>query len=128
MYAEVWARIAAVLVFVGFNLTFFPQFLLGVEGMPRRYHAYPPQFQVLNLFSSAGAVVLAIGYLMPLVYFAWSIRKGAAAGANPFDARGLEWQTRSPPPTGNFDTPPVVPSIVYDYAPDEPQPITEAAR
>jgi len=126
MYSEVWARIAAVLVFVGFNLTFFPQFILGVEGMPRRYHAYPPQFQVLNLFSSAGAGVLAIGYLMPLVYFALSIRGGARAGDNPFGAKGLEWQTRSPPPTQNFDTPPVVPEKVYDYVVDEPEP--EAAR
>jgi cytochrome c oxidase subunit 1 len=127
MYSEIWSRIAAVLVFIGFNLTFFPQFILGVEGMPRRYHTYPPQFQVLNLFSSAGAGVLAIGYLMPLVYFAWSIRGGARAGDNPFGAKGLEWQTRSPPPTDNFETPPVVPAKVYDYAPDERPPAAEAA-
>jgi cytochrome c oxidase subunit I len=111
-----------VLVFVGFNLTFFPQFLLGMEGMPRRYHAYPPQFQVLNLLSSAGAGVLAIGYLMPLVYFAWSLARGKAAGDNPFGATGLEWATRSPPPTHNFDAPPVVPAKVYDYHADEPEP------
>jgi len=128
LYPEVWARIAAVLVFIGFNLTFFPQFILGVEGMPRRYHAYPPQFQVLNLFSSAGAGVLAIGYLMPLVYFAWSMRHGALAGPNPFGAKGLEWQTRSPPPTENFDVPPVVPAKVYDYVVDEPEPAGESAR
>jgi cytochrome c oxidase subunit I len=127
MYSEIWSRIAAVLVFIGFNLTFFPQFILGVEGMPRRYHTYPPQFQVLNLFSSAGAGVLAIGYLMPLVYFAWSIRGGARAGDNPFGAKGLEWQARSPPPTGNFETPPVVPAKVYDYAPDELAPEAEPA-
>ena len=119
MYPEVWSRIAAVLVFVGFNLTFFPQFLLGAEGMPRRYHTYPPQFQVLNLFSSAGAGVLAIGYLLPLVYFAWSIRHGARAGRNPFAAAGLEWQTPSPPPTHNFDIPPFVPAKVYDYVADD---------
>jgi len=122
MYPEVWARIAAVLVFIGFNLTFFPQFLLGMEGMPRRYHAYPPQFQVLNLLSSAGAGVLAIGYLTPLVYLAWSLARGKAAGDNPFGAKGLEWETRSPPPTHNFDTPPVVPAKVYDYHADEPEP------
>ena len=126
LYPEVWARIAAVLVFVGFNLTFFPQFILGMEGMPRRYHAYPPQFQVLNLFSSTGAGVLAIGYLMPLVYFAWSLGRGKAAGDNPFGAKGLEWQARSPPPTHNFDAPPVVPARVYDYQADEPRP--EAVR
>jgi cytochrome c oxidase subunit 1 len=127
MYPEVWSRIAAVLVFVGFNLTFFPQFILGVEGMPRRYHVYPPQFQVLNLFSSTGAGVLAIGYLMPLVYFMWSLTRGRAAGPNPFGAKGLEWQTRSPPPTHNFDRPPVVPVKVYDYSAQEREPAPEPA-
>ncbi|MBL8287121.1 MAG: cytochrome c oxidase subunit I [Rubrivivax sp.] len=116
-YPETWARIAAVCMFLGFNLTFFPQFLLGVEGMPRRYHAYPPQFQALNLFSSAGAVVLAIGYLLPLAYLAGSLRRGAPAGDNPFGAVGLEWQTRSPPPTRNFDHDPTLPDQVYDYTP-----------
>ena len=128
LYPEIWSRIAAVLVFIGFNLTFFPQFLLGAEGMPRRYHAYPPQFQALNLFSSAGAGVLALGYLLPLFYFAWAIRHGARSGDNPFDAKGLEWQTRSPPPTHNFDTPPSVPTKIYDYTPDEPMaPVVPAA-
>jgi cytochrome c oxidase subunit 1 len=119
LYPEVWARIAAVLIFVGFNLTFFPQYLLGLRGMPRRYHTYPPEFQVLNLFSSSGAVVLALGYLLPLVYFFWSVFRGARAPSNPFGATGLEWQTPSPPPTHNFDTPPKVPKKVYDYDPDE---------
>ncbi len=115
---EVWARIAAVTIFVGFNLTFFPQYLLGYEGMPRRYHAYPPEFQVLNVLSSAGAGVLAIGYLMPLVYLLWSLRRGATAGDNPWSATGLEWQTRSPPPTHNFDHTPAAPTDVYGYTPE----------
>jgi cytochrome c oxidase subunit 1 len=119
MYPEVWARIAAVLVFLGFNFTFFPQYILGAQGMPRRYHAYPPEFHVLNLLSSAGAVVLAIGYLLPLFYLFWSIRHERAAGDNPFEATGLEWQTRSPPPTHNFDVPPRVPSRPYDYRAEE---------
>jgi cytochrome c oxidase subunit 1 len=114
-YPEVWARIAAVLIFVGFNLTFFPQFVLGVQGMPRRYHAYPPEFHVLNLLSSAGAVVQALGYLLPLFYLAWSMRHGPAAGDNPFSATGLEWRTRSPPPTHNFDAPPKAPAAAYEY-------------
>jgi cytochrome c oxidase subunit 1 len=122
LYPEMWARIAAVLIFLGFNFTFFPQYLLGLRGMPRRYHAYPPEFQVLNLFSSSGAVVLALGYLLPLVYLAWSLARGAKAGPNPFDATGLEWQTSSPPPTHNFDRPPVLPLRVYDYDPDETVP------
>jgi cytochrome c oxidase subunit 1 len=115
LYPETWSRIAAGCIFVGFNLTFFPQFLLGAEGMPRRYHAYPPEFQVLNVFSSAGAGVLALGYLLPFAYLAWSLRHGARASANPFDALGLEWQARSPPPTHNFDVPPTVPLRPYDY-------------
>ena len=58
-------KLAAVILFIGFNLTFFPQFILGYLGMPRRYHAYPPEFQVLNVLSTAGASILAIGYLLP---------------------------------------------------------------
>ena len=91
------------LIFFGFNLTFFPQFMLGYLGMPRRYHAYPPEFQVLNVLSSAGASILAVGYLLPLVYLLWSLRYGRVAGPNPWHATGLEWQTPSPPPTDNFD-------------------------
>ncbi|MBC5784057.1 cytochrome c oxidase subunit I [Ramlibacter sp. USB13] len=121
MYPETWGRIAAVLVFLGFNFTFFPQYILGVQGMPRRYHTYPPEFQVLHLLSSAGAVVLALGYLLPLFYFAWSLRHGRVAGPNPFEAKGLEWHTPSPPPTHNFDTPPQPPERVYDYDPTQPR-------
>ncbi|MDZ5457352.1 cytochrome c oxidase subunit I [Azohydromonas lata] len=124
MYSEVWARIAAVLIFLGFNFTFFPQYLLGLHGMPRRYHAYPSEFQVLNLFSSSGAVVLALGYLLPLVYLAWSLADGRRATDNPFGATGLEWQTGSPPPTHNFDEPPRPPRRVYDYEPTAAEPAT----
>jgi cytochrome c oxidase subunit I len=121
MYSEVWGRIAAVLVFLGFNFTFFPQYILGALGMPRRYHTYPPQFQVLNLFSSVGAVVLAVGYLLPLFYLWRSLRHGRMAGKNPYGATGLEWQSQSPPPTHNFDRPPKVPDVVYDYDPNAPR-------
>src|SRR5439155_2829821 len=76
LYPEAWARFAALVVFVGFNLTFFPQFILGYLGMPRRYHAYPPEFQVLNVMSTAGASILAVGYLLPMIYLIWSIRYG----------------------------------------------------
>jgi len=99
-----------------------------VQGMPRRYHTYPPEFQVLNLLSSAGAVVLALGYLLPLFYFAWSLRAGRIAGANPFGATGLEWTTRSPPPTHNFDQPPAAPTDVYNYDPNAPVVSTVAPR
>ncbi|GAG51979.1 unnamed protein product, partial [marine sediment metagenome] len=82
-YSEWWGRISAVLIFVGFNLTFLPQFLLGYLGMPRRYHAYPEEFQVLNVLSSAGALILGIGYLLPSFYLVYSIVKGEPAGNNP---------------------------------------------
>ena len=115
LYPEGWARFAAFVVFIGFNLTFFPQFILGYLGMPRRYHAYPPEFQVLNVMSTAGASILAVGYLMPMVYLIWSMRYGKKAGDNPWDATGLEWQTPSPPPTENFEETPLVTWEAYDY-------------
>jgi cytochrome c oxidase subunit 1 len=115
LYPEAWAKVSAVLIFAGFNLTFFPQFVLGYLGMPRRYHAYPPEFQVLNVLSTAGASVLALGYVFPMVYFAWSLRYGAKASANPWNAAGLEWMTASPPPTFNFDVTPVVTWEAYNY-------------
>jgi len=117
LYPEMWARLSALIVFVGFNLTFSPQFVLGYLGMPRRYHAYPEEFQVLNVMSSAGASILGVGYLIPLVYFVWSMRYGKPAPANPWEAKGLEWQTPSPPPPENFETQPVVAEEAYAYAP-----------
>jgi cytochrome c oxidase subunit 1 len=119
MYPEIWARIAAMVVFLGFNLTFFPQFILGYLGMPRRYYAYPDEFQVLNVMSTAGASILGFGYLLPLCYLIWSLRYGAHAGANPWGASGLEWTTPSPPPTENFTVTPVVTEEPYTYAPQD---------
>jgi cytochrome c oxidase subunit 1 len=115
MYPEGWARFSAILTFVGFNLTFFPQFILGYLGMPRRYPEYPPEFQVWNVFSSAGASLLAFGYVLPLIYLLWSLRYGARASANPWGAKGLEWETASPPPSENFETTPVVTEEAYAY-------------
>jgi len=116
MYPETWARVAALIVFVGFNLTFFPQFILGYLGMPRRYHVYPEEFQVLNVMSTAGASILGLGYLLPLCYLIWSLRYGVRASANPWHATGLEWTTPSPPPTENFTETPVVTEEAYNYA------------
>jgi len=115
MYPEGWGRLAALIIFIGFNLTFFPQFILGYLGMPRRYHAYPDEFQVLNVMSTAGASILGVGYLLPMIYLLWSLRYGEPAGNNPWDATGLEWQTPSPPPRDNFETAPVVTSEPYAY-------------
>jgi len=115
MYPEGWGKLAALIVFIGFNLTFFPQFILGYMGMPRRYHMYPPEFQILNVLSTAGATILAVGYLLPMIYFTWSMRYGDPAPSNPWNAAGLEWQTHSPPPTFNFDEQPVVTWEAYNY-------------
>ena len=119
LYPEGWAKFAALVLFVGFNLTFFPQFILGYLGMPRRYHVYPPEFQVLNVLSTAGATILGVGYLIPFIYLIWSLRHGKHAGPNPWDAKGLEWQTPSPPPTHNFEQTPVVTTGPYAYAEEE---------
>ncbi|HXU53682.1 MAG TPA: cytochrome c oxidase subunit I [Casimicrobiaceae bacterium] len=117
MYPARWAQFAAVLIFLGFNFTFFPQYLLGIEGMPRRYHEYAPQFTTLNVLSSAGAVILAMGYLLPLFYLGWSLVRGARAPQNPWRATGLEWTVPSPPPTENFATQPHVDEEPYAYPP-----------
>jgi cytochrome c oxidase subunit I len=116
LYPDRWARFAALVVFLGFNLTFFPQYMLGYLGMPRRYATYASEFQVLNVMSTAGASILAVGYLIPLVYLIWSMRYGRPAGPNPWGAKGLEWETSSPPPTENFEETPVVTQEAYPYA------------
>jgi cytochrome c oxidase subunit 1 len=115
MYPEAWARPSAFLVFFGFILTFMPQFVLGYQGMPRRYHQYDPSFQVLNVMSSAGASILAVGYVLPLTYLIWSLGYGKKAEANPWGVTGLEWQTPSPPPHDNFPVTPIVTRGPYQY-------------
>jgi cytochrome c oxidase subunit 1 len=119
LYPEGWAKLSALIVFVGFNLTFLPQFIVGYLGMPRRYAMYPPEFQVLNVMSTAGASVLGFGYLFPMVYLAWAWRHGKIAGNNPFHAKGLEWETTSPPPTFNFDRVPIVTEATHSYGHQE---------
>ena len=118
MYPEGWGKTAAIILFLGFNLTFFPQFILGYAGMPRRYANYAPEFQVLNVFSTAGASILAVGYALPFFYLLWSLKRGEIAGPNPWRATGLEWQTPSPPPTFNFDRTPIVTTDPYAYSPE----------
>ena len=115
MYPESISKLAAVTTFIGFILTFFPQFVVGYLGMPRRYHAYPAEFQVLNVLSTAGATILGVGYVLPLLYLGWSLKYGAIAGNNPWQATGLEWQIQSPPLTENFLETPIVEQEAYDY-------------
>jgi cytochrome c oxidase subunit 1 len=123
MYLEGWGKLAAMLVFVGFNLTFFPQFILGYMGMPRRYHSYPEEWAVLNVLSTAGSSVLGFGYLLPVIYLTWSLKYGkVVTERNPWGARGLEWELVDPvPDPHNFERIPIVTRPAYDYAhPEEP--------
>ncbi|MEJ5171218.1 MAG: cbb3-type cytochrome c oxidase subunit I, partial [Fimbriimonadales bacterium] len=117
MYPDSWGKLSALIIFVGFNLTFLPQFVLGYLGMPRRYHYYyfAPEFQFWHIASTAGASILAVGFLIPAVYLLWSLKYGAPAGPNPWGAKGLEWTIASPPPTTNFLEIPVVREEPYAY-------------
>ena len=128
MYSEFWGKISAMLVFIGFNLTFFPQFILGYQGMPRRYASYPPELQVLNIFSTAGASVLGVGLIMPVIYLGHSLLFGRNAGPNPWMLPGLEWRTSSPPPTENFETTPIVTWEAYEFGEESGLDLEEARR
>ncbi len=129
MYPESWGRLSAGVVFIGFNLTFMPQFIMGYMGMPRRYATYLPEFQLMHVFSTAGASILALGLLMPAVYLVWSLFYGEKAAANPWALPGLEWRTSSPPPTFNFDRQPIVTWEAYEFEPaDEMEMFTDQPR
>ena len=119
MYSEGIAKANGIIIFIGFNLTFFPQFILGFLGMPRRYHYYyfAPEFQAYHIMSSLGSSVLGLGFILPAFYLTYSLFKGAKAPANPWGAHGLEWETSSPPPTTNFYETPIVMDEVYDFDP-----------
>jgi cytochrome c oxidase subunit 1 len=120
IYSERWGLLASVLVFVGFVTTFFPQFLLGNGGMPRRYYDYPAKFQVLHVMSTLGSTVLTAGLFITLVYLAVSLLGKKRASANPWLSASYEWRTRSPPPKHNFEAPPSFDRGPYDYT--EPVP------
>src|SRR3954452_13267187 len=115
LYPEFLAKISAGIIFLGFNLTFFPQFILGYLGMPRRYHAYPPEFQLLHVLSSAGASILALGMALPVFYLLWSVWTGKDAAPNPWGGTTLEWKSPSPPQTENFLKTPIVTLEAYHY-------------
>jgi len=115
MYNEFWAKIAAVIIFVGFNMTFFTQFILGTKGMPRRYYNYLDQYQPLHAFSSVGSWVMGLGFIIMAIYLIHSIRKGKPSGNNPWGALTLEWQSTSPPPKENFDGTPEMKTGPYDF-------------
>ena len=114
LYNERWAKIACLIIFVGFNWTFFPQFLLGTQGMPRRYARYEAEYQPLHRVSTTGAMVMGVGLFMAAGVLTHSLVRGKKAPANPWGAGTLEWQCASPPPHHNFETPPPA-RYPYDY-------------
>lgn len=115
MYNESLARLTFLFIFIGFNVTFFPQFILGAMGMPRRYFDYIPAYESLNKISTMGSWLIAIGFFLSLYVIIDSIRNGAKASSNPWGAKTLEWTTSSPPPHFNFDVEPTVNAGPYEY-------------
>ena len=115
MFNELWAKIAWFFVFVGFNVTFMSQFIMGSRGMPRRYYDYLDQFQPMHGFSSVGSYILGFGFFIMLGVFLASLRRGAKAPANPWRSAGYEWMMESPPPLHNFPAPPTMNRSPYDY-------------
>jgi cytochrome c oxidase subunit 1 len=115
MYPERLGVLSAALVFAGFFVTFFPQFLLGNGGMPRRYFNYPPHFQALHVISTVGSWVLALGLLVTAAYLLYALVRGKPAPDNPWGSRSFEWRTTSPPPTHNFARAPSFEVGAYDY-------------
>jgi cytochrome c oxidase subunit 1 len=114
-YNEGWGMVAASLIVLGFNATFIPQFLVGNAGMPRRYYIYPERFTALNVASTAGSSLLAFGFIIIVVYLIYALVRGPIAGDNPWDSRGYEWDTPSPPPKHNFDVTPVITVDPHSY-------------
>lgn len=115
MYNEFWGKVAAIIIFIGFNLTFLPQFIMGSQGMPRRYYSYIEQFQTMHQASTIGSYVLGVGFLIIAAYLLHSMLKGEKAPSNPWGARTLDWMTSSPPAHHNFNYQPVVNNGPYDF-------------
>ena len=114
MYSEFWGRLVCVIIFIGFNITFFTQFVMGSQGMPRRYYDYISRFTIYHQISTAGAYMLAAGFVIMAVYLAASLARGRRAPANPWGGATLEWACASPPPHDNFASQPAAPDP-YDF-------------
>jgi cytochrome c oxidase subunit 1 len=115
MFNETAGKVGCFLVFVGFNVTFLTQFFLGHQGMPRRYYAYLPEYQVMHQVSTVGSWILAVGLLWTLIYLVASLFVGRKAPANPWGGVSLEWHTQSPPIEHNFHDTPHVTGSPYDF-------------
>jgi cytochrome c oxidase subunit 1 len=114
MYNEQLGQICGIGVFVGFNLTFLPQFVMGSRGMPRRYWDYDPHYQLYHQLSTIGALVLGISLFITVVYLIASFWNGKKAPRNPWGGTTLEWQCPTPPTLYNFEKPPVLHEL-YNY-------------
>ncbi len=119
MFNEKMGRISCILWFIGFNLTFLPQFIMGSQGMPRRYYNYLPQFQIYHQLSTVGSWIIGISLFTVAACLLASLRKPADAPDNPWGGTTLEWKTSSPPITHNFHDQPVLEREPYDYRPAE---------
>jgi len=128
MFNDTLGKYNALIVFIGFNLTFLPQFVAGTLGMPRRYHYYAPEFQMWNILSTAGSTVLGFGFFLPVIYLLHSWFKGAKAPSNPWGAKGLEWTIESPPSPHNFHKIPIVTEEAYAYDAEEEERIIALAK
>ncbi|MCB0272709.1 MAG: cbb3-type cytochrome c oxidase subunit I, partial [Bdellovibrionales bacterium] len=114
-FNEFWGQIGAWGIFIGFNLTFMPQFIAGFRGMPRRYFQYDPEFKIFNQISTIAALILGLSFFIVAINLLVSIFKGKKAPKNPWNSLSIEWQTESPPVTENFATPPDLTFGPYDY-------------
>lgn len=131
LYSDFWGKLSGIIIFVGFNLTFFPQFILGYLGMPRRYHFYyqAPEWQIYHILSTAGSTILGVGYLLPVFYLTYSFFKGPKAPQNPWGAKGLEWEkAASPPVTANFTEKIIVTEDAYNYDSEADSQLTRERR
>ncbi|MCA9602852.1 MAG: cbb3-type cytochrome c oxidase subunit I, partial [Myxococcales bacterium] len=115
LYNERIAKVAWFLVTSGFFFTFMSQFILGSQGMPRRYYDYLPQFQRLHGFSTGWAYVLGLGFVIMLFMFVKSLLSGEKSPPNPWGSAGYEWMTTSPPNVHNFAVQPIMERGPYDY-------------
>ena len=115
LYNEYWGRISFALIFIGFNVTFFPQFILGFRGMPRRYHDYVAPYEYLNQLSTIGSWLIGLGFVIAFFVILHAIFKGQKASDNPWGGTTLEWTTSSPPPHENFHDTPVITKGPYEY-------------
>lgn len=115
MYNEKFAKFSFLMLFIGFNGTFIPQFMLGMRGMPRRYFDYPPEFEALHATSTVFAFINGLAYALIIGHLVYMAFKGKKAESNPYKSLSLEWSTQSPPIHDNFETIPVVTDWSYSY-------------